>query len=1170
MSYDLNTLEEAYQKLEILHKLCRDRELNHAERQKIFDAVVERFHAGCIGLYELRSHDALHPDQLRYRQEEGGRVPDYTETQLKHHMNFMLRKVATFLPDMLYEALASIFTILKNMDLSVFSESDRQKYHHIKIEFSEIAKIALNRRKQLLHDQLLTALTNQKDLANRNFLLRQSIQIQGDMIDQWQDFLRPDNQSINLMNLDLSGMDLSNLSIRSVEWNERTCIMGMRLAHVEVNPEQFLYVHGLQSVVNMDPELLSQVRAQKALFIQAKMRKIREKLIEFRASLEAWRLVGRVVCQGTLPDLEDLDDDVLKAVITRVLIGYFINTLPATDPANQEAISKNPDLILKATREEALDALYRLIRHKDMRLTEEAVTFTQSQKMALIFEQISDLRETLELLEKIIEDSSEAEVQKPQLAQCLQDFRELKAMKSALQIECDQKSIDALLEALFDEPDEMLKTDPPRRIETALSVAAGRDDLVVDLRPYDLSRIRFTPRTDFSDVHVKLTSDQERQLSDLHHRQHYARLYRAIQKGDQKEIAICLEQGLDVNYQERWTHRTPFMEACFSDQPELIRFLLQHHADINLRASETRMSIIEAAARARHGAVVEVLRQHVLQADLPDPLDFVSAVYLGDLASCQALATAGPLPSEDPYTHDGLLHIAIRHSYHDLLTWLIQQGLAVNQANNHQVTPLELACELGDQRAANILLEGGATLTKQALRKACEHQHQELALFLRPRLTEIDLYSAVFLEEMDTVKQLIEDRYDDILEDGYTPLTLACHLGCLPLAQWLLENGANPYIPAHGSTPMRHAIDADQVTLVKYLLEQGVSAHAVISGIEAPFITTVVKNHPQIVEVILNHYRAQNLPLAMINAVYEHLGSRTPLLIAAYDGFTEVVELLLEAGADVFAKDLIGNLPIHLAAERGHHDIVGMLSRAMLQVKNDAGRTPEEVARAKKQESIVTLLSFRGVNLLEDWYDFDTQIFPLLRHCVDLYNQNYEASKQVFLAQLPLIVREDNIHDVIQALRNFEQARPVADRIIYPVHLDGNHWTFLWIKFEGNAASPHVAYVDPTGESLPKTLREGVQEVFPGAHLVHSTERLQYDGYNCGPWIVECIQSLLNHDALPQDLTESDLQKIRRQHQNILREASSSRSSPSLLSVAGTWEKPRAENQASGSQSAPR
>jgi cytohesin len=114
-----------------------------------------------------------------------------------------------------------------------------------------------------------------------------------------------------------------------------------------------------------------------------------------------------------------------------------------------------------------------------------------------------------------------------------------------------------------------------------------------------------------------------------------------------------------------------------------------------------------------------------------------------------------------------------------------------------------------------------------------------------------------------------------------------------------------------------------------------------------------------------------------IEAVKQHLAAGTdvnakgdvvgwtPLAWVAYEGHKEIVELLIENGADVNANDDIGGTPLYRAARKGHKEIAELLIAAGTDVnaKNSVGQTPLQFAAGYGHKEIVELLIDNGADL---------------------------------------------------------------------------------------------------------------------------------------------------------------------------------------------------------------
>ena len=74
----------------------------------------------------------------------------------------------------------------------------------------------------------------------------------------------------------------------------------------------------------------------------------------------------------------------------------------------------------------------------------------------------------------------------------------------------------------------------------------------------------------------------------------------------------------------------------------------------------------------------------------------------------------------------------------------------------------------------------------------------------------------------------------------------------------------------------------------------------------------------------------------------------TPLHVAAYNGHKEIVVLLIDAGADVNAQDVLGSnkgkTPLNAANEENHTELADLL-------RKHGGKTGEELKAEKGNET---------------------------------------------------------------------------------------------------------------------------------------------------------------------------------------------------------------------------
>jgi ankyrin repeat protein len=129
------------------------------------------------------------------------------------------------------------------------------------------------------------------------------------------------------------------------------------------------------------------------------------------------------------------------------------------------------------------------------------------------------------------------------------------------------------------------------------------------------------------------------------------------------------------------------------------------------------------------------------------------------------------------------------------------------------------------------------------------------------------------------------------------------------------------------------------------------SGHLIAS---TPLQVAVRGGHTDVVQVLLEHG-------ADVSA--DCCNRYTPLHVAAIYGHAELVMLLFQHGADVSATDANECTPLHWAACRGHAEVVRVLieHRANIVAEDNAARTPEDVATHFGHPEVVAMLQEAAV-----------------------------------------------------------------------------------------------------------------------------------------------------------------------------------------------------------------
>lgn len=174
---------------------------------------------------------------------------------------------------------------------------------------------------------------------------------------------------------------------------------------------------------------------------------------------------------------------------------------------------------------------------------------------------------------------------------------------------------------------------------------------------------------------------------------------------------------------------------------------------------------------------------------------------------------------------------------------------------------------------------------------------------------------------------------------GATPLWTASQNGSEKMVRRLLEAGANPNAALlAGETPLMVASRSGNPAVVEQLIAKGANVNAHGARNQTALMWAVSQKHPDVVKVLLTHradIHARSETWSQVMAVPPHgyleynrsipAGGETALMFAARVGDLASAKLLVAAGANVNDADAWGVSATSLAAHSGYGEVVEFL-----------------------------------------------------------------------------------------------------------------------------------------------------------------------------------------------------------------------------------------------------
>ena len=309
---------------------------------------------------------------------------------------------------------------------------------------------------------------------------------------------------------------------------------------------------------------------------------------------------------------------------------------------------------------------------------------------------------------------------------------------------------------------------------------------------------------------------------------------------------------------------------------------------------------------------------------------------------------------------------------------LIDSGADIHTKNEYGRSPLLHACSSGALDVVKMLVEAGArvrdtdVIGQTCLMFAADCGHTETVRYL-VGLPEVDVnqqgdedWTALHHArrdadvKVDIVQVLIDAGADIEMKgyDGFLPLHYACLSGTLDVVKIFARLGAVCAADYTGQACLSLAADYGHTETVRYLLclpEVEVN-YREVDG-KTALHCAVRKNHSDVVQVLIN---------AGADIDTKDNRENSPLHDACNNGLSDIVKMLVEAGAGVRATDNDGHTCLILSAYFGHTETVRYLvglPEVELNHRADDNKTALQCAVDQNHKDIAQLLIAAGADM---------------------------------------------------------------------------------------------------------------------------------------------------------------------------------------------------------------
>lgn len=389
--------------------------------------------------------------------------------------------------------------------------------------------------------------------------------------------------------------------------------------------------------------------------------------------------------------------------------------------------------------------------------------------------------------------------------------------------------------------------------------------------------------------------------------QHYSPLYEAVVNNDKEIASILIENGANLNY-DNGRGNTALMWTCLIEDKDMASFLIKKGADVNYivyftPSNEYKADLIKEGIDKKY---LDYLKSGTVT-PLSRSIDSNKEEMVSFLIENGADVNLAVSINNEEYSYT-MLQKAIYNGNKKIVSLVLDAGAKINDNYQNRGTALITAVDTQnyDSEIVSLLIERGADVNLESafnshtpLTFAVAQNNKDAALLLLKNGADPNKRSINFGTPLGIAfKAVNKEMCSLLLENGANSDDALCISASMPnteVAQFFLDRGANVNCESYNAlTPLQCAVIAGTKEMVLFLISNGADVNYEISrpseknAARTPLETAIETGSAEMVSLLITYGADVN---------HKCKNGNTPLLFAARHQRTELVPILKDAGA---------------------------------------------------------------------------------------------------------------------------------------------------------------------------------------------------------------------------------------------------------------------------------